>query len=138
MMLELLLGIYVAIVIAATYVTLKHYGLLFKHPTVQIEEKTAIMEKVMRALQGMLCPLCGSKETCIERLDLWKENMAVLKCNSCGEKSLWKLEAGNWHLIAPYKFTPSMFLPKPEPPKQFKKQLEKEHIEKKEGIKLEF
>ncbi len=129
-MLEIWLAIYVIAVLMATYATLKHYGLWFKHPSVQIEEKRAIMEKVVQTLQGVLCPLCGSKDTYVERVDLWKENMAVLKCNGCGEKSLWKLEDGNWHLIAPYKFTPSMFLPKPEPPvkKQFKE----------EEIKLEF
>jgi len=134
MTLEMLLAIYVVAVIVFTYATMKHYGLWFKHPTVQIEEKKAIMEKVMQTLQGVLCPLCGSKDTYIERVDLWKENMAVLKCNGCGEKSLWKLEDGNWHLIAPYKFTPSMFLPKPEPPiSQFEKEKEKE-----EEVKLEF
>jgi len=128
-MLEVLLALYVIAVLAVTYATMKHYGLWFKHPTVQIEEKKAIMERVMQTLQGALCPLCGSKDTYIERLDLWRENMALLKCNKCKEKSLWKLENGKWHLIAPYKFTPSMFLPKPTPP--IKK-------EKEEEIKLEF
>ena len=115
-MLEALLAIYIIAVLAVAYATFKHYGLWFKHPTVQIEEKKAIMENVMRRLQGTLCPLCGSKDTYVERVDLWKENMAVLKCNGCNEKSLWKLENGIWRLIAPYKLAPSMFLPRPEPP----------------------
>ncbi len=131
-MFELLLILYLFAVVGATYATLKHYGLLVKSPAAQLEEKNALMEQVMRILHGSPCPICGSKDTYVESVDLWRTNTAIVACNNqkCLQKSMWKLENHVWRLIAPYRYVPKP-LTKLEPSPT-------EKITEKEEIKLEF
>lgn len=103
-MLDLLLIAYLVAVLGTAYATIKHYGLWIKSPAEQLEEKRTLTEEIMRILNGMSCPFCGSRDTYVERVDLWKANSAIQTCNSCNQKVLWKLENHVWHLIAPYRY----------------------------------
>ena len=109
-MFEIYLLIYIVAVLGFTYATIKHHGLWVKAPDVQLKEKRTLMEEVMKALHTCMCPLCGSSDTYIETVDLWKTNTAIVACNNskCRQKSLWKLENHVWHLIAPYRYTPTI------------------------------
>jgi len=107
-MFEIYMLLYVFAVLGVTYATMKHYGLWIKSPEAQLEEKSQLTEQVMRTLHGLSCPICGSRDTYIERVDLWKENSAVQVCNKCKQKALWKLENHIWHLIAPYRYLPTL------------------------------
>lgn len=129
LMLELYLLIYTAAVLTLTLITIKHHGLLAKPPDVQIHEKRVLMEEVMKALHASMCPICGSSDTYVEAVDLWKTNTAVVACNNnkCRQKSLWKLEGHVWHLIAPYRVVPEVPV-----------KLETKKPEITEEIKLEF
>jgi ribosomal protein L37AE/L43A len=104
-MLELYLIIYLAGVLAFTYLTLRHHGLWIKSPATQLEEKKALAEQVMKTLHSALCPICGA-HTHVESLDLWRSNAAILRCEKCGQKSMWKLEGYTWLLVAPYRYKP--------------------------------
>jgi transcription elongation factor Elf1 len=103
---EIYLLMYACAVIAATYATLKHHGLLAKPPA-ELEEKAELAEQAMKTLHGRTCPLCGGN-TFVEAVDFVKSNIAVLVCEKCAQKTLWKLERNFWTMIAPYKWTPRL------------------------------
>jgi transcription elongation factor Elf1 len=104
---EIYLLMYACAVIAATYATLKHHGLLAKPPAEQLEEKAELAEQAMKTLHGRTCPLCGGN-TFVEAVDFIKTNTAVLTCEKCNQKTLWKLERHVWTMVAPYKWTPRL------------------------------
>jgi transcription elongation factor Elf1 len=104
---ELYLLIYACTVIVATYATLKHHGLLGKPPIQQLQEKATLAEEAMKTLHGTSCPLCGGSSF-VEAVDFLETNMAILTCESCGQKTLWKLDRHVWKMIAPYKWTPKL------------------------------
>jgi len=104
-MLEIYLILYIFAVAAATYATLKHHGLLAKPPAQQLQEKAALAEEAMKTLHGLSCPLCG-RNTFVEAVNFLKDNMAILECEGCGQKTMWRLERDVWKMIAPYRWTP--------------------------------
>jgi DNA-directed RNA polymerase subunit RPC12/RpoP len=106
-MFEIYLLIYACAVIVVTYATLKHHGLLAKPPIQQLQEKATLAEEAMKTLHGTACPLCGAK-TIVEAVDFLETNMAILVCERCSQKTLWKLDRHVWKMIAPYKWTPKL------------------------------
>jgi len=106
-MFEIYLLMYACAVIVATYATLKHHGLLTKPPAEQLHEKAELAEQAMKTLHGRTCPLCGGN-TFVEAVDFIKTNTAVLVCEKCSQKTLWKLERRVWTMVAPYKWTPRL------------------------------
>jgi hypothetical protein len=105
---EVYLALYLLAVVVSTYFALKQSQLLVKSPAVQLEEKRQLVEEAMQILNSMCCPFCRSRETYVERVDLFKSNIAVVNCNGCKQKAMWKLENGIWHLIAPYRYLPTL------------------------------
>lgn len=127
-MLEYYLLAYLIGVIAVAYATLKHYGLLVKSPETQLQEKKELAEQTMATLHGAKCPLCGG-DSFVESLDMFGTNTAILRCEKCGQKALWKLERNIWRLIAPYRYTPQLIT---------KIETSKPQREEEEEIKLVF
>jgi hypothetical protein len=113
---ELYLGLYLAGLFAVLCAALKHFNLLVKTPTTQLEEKRVVAEQVMGILHQTRCPLCNSNAY-VESVDLFKSNTAILVCENekCSQKSMWKLEKDNWKLIAPFKYSPTTTLEIPIP-----------------------
>jgi hypothetical protein len=102
-MLELALMLYFLAVLVSIGLVVKYSG-FFKSSITQLVEKRALTEKVMRVLNSMSCPFCGSRDTHPERVDLFQSNIAIIICNHCGQKAMWQLKNKSWQLMAPYRF----------------------------------
>lgn len=103
-MFELFLIIYLLAVLVSSSLAIKYSGLLAKSPDAQLEEKRKLVEEAMRILNSMSCIFCGSRDTYVERIDLFQSNVAITNCNQCHQKAMWKLENYVWRLTAPYRY----------------------------------
>lgn len=98
-MFELYLILYLAAVALSVYATLKRHRLL----GVPLQEKVKLVEAVMQKLHGLKCPLCGVGSCFVEAVNFAESSVALLECEGCRQKTLWKLEGNLWKMVAPYR-----------------------------------